>query len=423
MTRILLLLIVCVLSLNAHASAYLFSCFTGNGETGLHFAASERVSFPEGTRHGTVIPVERSVVDSMVESTVTGIEQAEAAGGWPSSEEEAEALEREALALLDAHPFRAPFWLRNNHLQTVFPPLARRLPTVVFEHERWETPDDDFFDVHFIEGEADTPILVLQHGLGGSIESNYIIGIAARFEKHGWRVVVQETRATGDEINRARKLFHAAMTEDLDLVVRETAARFPGRPIYVAGISLGGNIVGRWLGEMGANLPPEVRGGAIICPPFNPAVSSPHFEAAMGGRYSREFMKRLMPVAVAKAEQYPGAFDLEALQQATTLREFDDIVTAPLHGFGDVENYYSKVGCVHVLDQIRVPTLLIASEDDPFYPPETIPREIADASPWLVPQWTARGGHVGYIYGWNPFNPRKWDEEQLERFLLFLEGA
>jgi len=380
---------------------------------------SERVSFPEGTRHGTVLPVERSAVEKLAES----FDHAGAAGGWPETEEQAAALTGEAQGLLDEHPFRPPLWLRNGHLQTLFPPLARRQPSIAFTHERWDTPDDDFLDLYFVKGEPDAPMLVLQHGLGGSIESNYIVGIASRFVPHGWHIAVQETRATGPEINQARKLFHAAMTEDLDFVVRELAARHPERPIFVAGISLGGNIVGNWLGEQGDDLPPAVRGAAIVCPPFNPAVSSPHFEQAAWGRYSREFMKRLMPVAIAKEAQYPGSIDIEALKEATTLREFDDIVTAPLHGFGDVENYYSQVGCVHVLDRIRVPTLLIAAEDDPFYPPETIPREIVDESPWLVPQWTERGGHVGFVYGWNPLRPRKWDEEQIERFFLFLDDS
>lgn len=334
----------------------------------------------------------------------------------------AQAIKDDALAKLDAHPYRVPWWLRNPHLQSAFPPLLRRVPELPFEHARWDTPDEDFLDLYRIEGAAGTPQVLLLHGLGGNVHSNYIVGMAARFVDHGWGVTVLEMRASGNEINRAKRLFHAGETVDLDFVVRRLTALEPGRPLFVAGISLGGNILGKWLGEQGDAVPAEVQGAAIISPPFDPSISSPFFEQSLWGLYDRYFLRRLVPIALEKEQQYPGIFDVETLKNARTLRDFDDIVTAPLHGFRDVAHYYGTVGCVHFLGDARVHTLLIAAEDDPFTPPEAMPRELAEASPWLVPQWTRRGGHVGFVYGPHPFNIGYWDEDQVERFFLHLHA-
>ena len=179
-------------------------------------------------------------------------------------------------------------------------------------------------------------------------------------------------------------------------------------------------MVAKWLGELGHAVP--VRAAAVVSAPYDLTVSGPHIDRVLGGAYARHFLKTLVKKAEAKERQFPGCVDIERVRRAATLRAFDNDATAALHGFRDVDHYYDSQGCGQYLKHVRVPTMLLSSEDDPFNPACTLPREEADASDWLHPQFTKFGGHVGFVCG-TPSGFRYWAEEHIVRFFQLYEGA
>lgn len=319
------------------------------------------------------------------------------------------------MAELNRHPFVPPLWLANAHFQTSWSVFYRKRPDIEPRHERWDTPDHDFLNVYFVDGEPDKPVALLLHGLEGSVKSNYILGLMDAFKARGWGVVVFEHRTCGGTMNRAKRTYHSGEASDLHFVVHRLIAARPDIRLYIAGFSLGGNVTGRWLGMLGESIPPQVKAAALICPPFDLTISGPHLDSVLWGAYTRWFFRTLIPKALEKAKQYPGVMDVEKLQNAKTFQEYDTYATAALHGYRDAQDYWSCVSCGQYLHGVRRPTLLLASADDPFNPPSTLPRRVADESPFLHPQFSEKGGHVGFVYGtWQ--NSRHWAEEQTIRF-------
>ncbi len=333
----------------------------------------------------------------------------------------AEVLKRKVMAELGRHPFQPAWWLRGGHAHTVWSPPFRQIGDPGFTRERWETPDGDFLDVYSRKVDPESPWVLLLHGLEGSVRSKYLRGFAHRFAGIGWNVAAMEQRSCSGEINLARRMYHSGETTDLAHVVAELSHRTSATRIYVVGVSLTANQTAKWLGETGDEAHPIVRGAACISPPFDLTVSGPATDLALGGFYTRRFLKTLIPKAIAKENQYPGSLNLELIRRSRTFAEFDAHATAPLHGFRDHLDYWGRVSCGQFLQGVRRPTLLIAAEDDPFNPGSTHPRELAARSPWLYPQFTKTGGHVGFVSGRVPWSARYWSEEQTARFFQALE--
>ncbi len=325
------------------------------------------------------------------------------------------------MAELERHPYRAPAWLRWNHGQTVWGPFFRRKDLPPYRLEEIETPDDDFLRLHVLDGEPGSPTALLLHGLEGSVRSGYNIGMAKLFSDAGWHVAALEFRSCGGVMNRAKRLYHSGETTDLAFVVDHLIGRDPSARVYIAGTSLGGNVTAKWLGESADSVPENVVGAALLCPPFDLLRAGPHIDRLLGGAYVRHFLKSLIPKAIEKEAQYPGCVDIERVRNARTFEEFDTWGTAALHGFDDAFDYWRRVACGQFLSNIRVPTMLLASADDPFNPADTLPRDTAAESPYLYPQFTNSGGHVGFVYG-PPWRPRYWAEEHIVRFFQLLEA-
>lgn len=324
------------------------------------------------------------------------------------------------MAALAAHPFVPPAWLRNPHAQTFWGPLFRRR-RVPLEAERLPTPDEDFVYLHHTRGKAGAPRVLLLHGLEGSRESFYVHGFKQLFRQLGWHATLMEFRTCSHEVNCAPRAYHMGETTDLDHVVRTLAARAPEQRIYLVGVSLGANVIGKWLGDLGDAVPPQLRAAAMISTPFNPAAAVDAFHQALGGFYVRRFLRTLIPKARLIEQQFPGILDMEAVAASKEFWSYDTLVTAKLHGFADADDYWQQVGCHRVLDNIRRPTLLISAEDDPFVPGTVLPREKAAASPWLHPLFTAEGGHVGFVARKGSRGVAYWAEEQTLRFLQAYE--
>lgn len=338
---------------------------------------------------------------------------------------DAEAAAAEKAAVMEAlnrHPFRPAWWLRNAHAQTVWSRYGSKATLPPLRLERWDTPDGDQLRMHFYETQPDAPICLILHGLEGSVNSTYAVRLMRGLGDAGWTVVTMEHRSCGGEMNCARRMYHSGETSDLDLVVTGLGERYPQSRVYVAGYSLGGNVTAKWLGECGDAPPAHVQGAAVVSAPYDLLASGPYVDSGVRRVYVRHFLRSLIPKAIAKAEQYPGILDVDAIRRARTFREFDHYATARLHGFASAEDYYAKVACGQFLHAIRRPTLLISAADDPFNPGHTLPHAAADASPWLYPQFTQRGGHVGFVSGPSPRRARFWAEEQIARFFRGIEA-
>lgn len=321
-------------------------------------------------------------------------------------------------------PFTPAWWVPGAHLQTLWGKLVRRVPEVATRAERWATPDGDELEIHRIDAAPSAspaaPRLLLLHGLEGTIRSHYLRGTMARARACGWAADVMLFRSCNGEMPRARRMYHSGETTDLDLVVRRLVREHPGRPLVLAGFSLGGNVLLKWLGEQGSDAPPEVRAAAAVSVPFDLEAGSRHIERGFSRIYTRSFMQSLRRKALARLTRDPELFDLDNLLRARTLYDFDDAVTAPLHGFDSATDYYTRSSSIHFLTRIRRPTLLLSAVDDPF-----LPRSVLDdvvkmslKSAFLTVEHQVRGGHVGFVGGHFPWRPDYYAERRVMEFFL-----
>lgn len=335
----------------------------------------------------------------------------------------------------DEERFRPAWWLPGRHLQTLWSRILRSGPTIDVRRETWATPDGDELALDWVEGPADAPLLFALHGLEGCSRSLYMQGLLHLARERGWRGLALNFRSCAAlpaaragragrspwarreyVMNRGRRLYHSGETEDLDWVVRRLVEREPGVTLLLAGVSLGGNVLLKWLGERGDAVPAAVRGAATISVPYDLAAASRHLESRSGRRYARYFLRSLQEKSLRYAERHPGVVDVEAVRRARTFRELDDAAVAPIHGFADADDYYARSSSIDYLDRIRVPVLLLSAADDPFLPARVLPEVERRASPAVTCEFTARGGHAGFVIG-PPWAPRPWAEERAIAFL------
>jgi len=311
--------------------------------------------------------------------------------------------------------FVAPWWCRNRHLQTVWGPLLRRghLP---LRRERVDTSDGDFLDLDWLDGPTGAPLVLLLHGLEGSVRSHYIVGMLREIAARGWRGVVLNFRSCSGELNRLPRFYHSGETGDLDAVVARLIAADPEVHLGVVGVSIGGNVVLKWLGEREADTPKPLRAAAAICVPFDLVASARvldrGFERAV---YTANFLKSMRLKVVLKARLHPGFVDVAAARRARTFAEYDQAVTAPLNGFAGAMDYWTQASSLPYLGRIRVSTLLINALDDPFVPPHALP-DPATLPPNVKLVLAERGGHVGFVDSLRPRRP-SWAERHAVDFL------
>jgi uncharacterized protein len=291
-------------------------------------------------------------------------------------------------------------------------PLATRM-------ERWSTPDDDFLDLRRIDAPAGSPRLLILHGLEGTVRSHYAGGLLHEAQQRGWAADLLIFRSCGDEPNRALRLYHSGETSDLDFVVHRLLADDPARPLFIAGVSLGGNVLLKWLGEQGDGAPRQLLGAAAVSVPFDLARGSRHLDRGFSRLYQAHFLRSLKRKALEKSTRFPEAIRPEVVLRPRTLYDFDDLVTAPVHGFRDADDYYTRSSSLPYLARIRVRTLLLSARDDPFLPSEVLDevRDIARENPALHLEFVERGGHVGFIAGSLPWRPFYYAEWRVAEFL------
>ena len=311
--------------------------------------------------------------------------------------------------------FRPPWWCRNGHLQTLWGPLTRRRSRPL-ARERVTTPDGDFVDLDWQPAPAGAPLLLVLHGLEGSTRSHYVVGLLDLARAEGWRAAVLSCRSCSGEMNRLPRFYHSGDTGDLDHVVRLLVARHPVAPLVAIGVSLGGNVLLKWLGEQAEATPRQVAGAVGISVPFDLEACARRMDRGLQRRlYTPSFMRSFRAKVRAKARDFPGFVDVRLALRARTFAEYDRAVTAPLHGFADEVDYWRRSSSGPYLARIRPPTLLLGSRDDPFVPATSLP--VPRALPAHVrTEFVAAGGHVGFVQG-PPWRPWSWAERRAVAFL------
>jgi len=322
--------------------------------------------------------------------------------------------------------FRPAWWLPGPHLQTVWGRLTRPRRGIPFRREVLPTPDGDELIVDHQEGPAGSPRVVLLHGLEGSSFSVYIQAFLARIAARGWRATVMNFRSCARDprdlsrmiANRRPRLYHSGETADLDFLLRALAAREPGAPLAALGVSIGGNVLLKWLGEHPRDS--LLAAAAAVSVPYDLAAGSRHLEGLTGRLYLEAFLRTLRRKAIEAARRFPEAaarVNVEATHRSRTFYDFDDAATAPLHGFLGADDYYARSSSLGYLGRIQTPALCLSAEDDPFLPAAVLPRVRAAASPAVELVTTRSGGHIGFVGGAVPWKVRYWAEEYVMKWL------
>ena len=315
--------------------------------------------------------------------------------------------------------FKPAGWLRNRHLQTIYPSLPWPVePRPGLARRMLPLPDGDVTVVDWLadipEDGTSLPLLVILHGLEGSAESTYARGLLRVACEWGWNAAVLHFRDCGDYRNLLPRRYHAGETNDLRYFLNKLRTEGQLGPMLAAGYSLGGNVLLKYLGEEGGVTP--LHAAAAVCVPLNLHVSAQALSDGFSKIYQRYLLKRMKKAVRRKFDRYTAAFDWERTMGARTFAEFDDAVTAPLHGFRDKNEYYDRCSSLGFLRSIERPTLIINSRDDPFMNPDVLP-DVSALSPSVTLEVSEGGGHVGFVAGGTPWRPRYYLPGRIVEFL------
>lgn len=308
------------------------------------------------------------------------------------------------MPLIDS-TYRAPLWLPGGHAQTIFAARGVPTPKVTYRRERWDAPDGDFVDIDFAQPEpADpaAPIVVLFHGLEGCSQSHYARSVMRAFADRGWRALVVHFRGCSGVPNRLPRAYHSGDSEEADWILRRVRRQWPQARLHAVGVSLGGNMLAKWLGERAEDAA-FVTAAASIGSPLDLAAGGAAIAQGFSRVYTRMFLATLRAKALATLERFPGVADADAIRASRNLYEFDNAFTAPVHGFRDTDDYWARASGKPFLASVRVPHLVLNALNDPFVPAASLPRP-ADVSPAVVLEQPREGGHIGFAQGLPPGN-------------------
>ncbi|MGH6647032.1 YheT family hydrolase [Aquabacterium sp.] len=317
--------------------------------------------------------------------------------------------------------YKAPRWLAGQgswggNAQTIWPALFSRpngqsAPSaeVSYQRQRWDTPDGDFIDVDLLPAttgdglgavhRAGVPLLVLFHGLEGSSRSHYALAFAHWAQAQGWSYAVPHFRGCSGELNLGPRSYHSGDFVEIDWILRRLLSRHGG-PMVAVGISMGGNALLRWAQEAGSEAIQVAKAVAAVSSPLDLAAAGDAIGRGFNRQvYTRMFLKSMKPKALAKLAQFPGLFDEQALRASRDLFEFDNVFTAPLHGFSGTPDYWARCSSQPGLKAITgMPALVLNARNDPFIPGASLPRP-QDVGPWVTLWQPEEGGHVGFPAG------------------------
>lgn len=289
--------------------------------------------------------------------------------------------------------YKPPYWLKNGHIATIYPYFKRNLPEIKFNRELLITSDEDHFAVDFIRNK-NRKIAYLLHGLEGSSESQYILGLSHLLSNNGWAIAVINYRGCGGIDNKKIYSYHSGATEDVHQFVQHSIDNYDAA--VMIGFSLGANMMLKYLGENKYPISSKIKTAFAISSPADLSAGSDELNRWDNKGYSLRFLKSLKPKVVKKMELYQGVLDESKFKEIKTIRDFDDFYTGPVHGFKNAEDYYQKCSCNQFIDQITIPTYMINALDDPFIPSRSYPFDIAKDSKLFTLITSNYGGHVGF---------------------------
>lgn len=318
------------------------------------------------------------------------------------------------MPLIEKSSYRAPWYLPGGHLQTIWPALFRRVPPVVQRSERLELADGDFVDLEW-STQGSSRLAILCHGLEANAQTEYIQGMAGALIRRGWDVLAWNFRGCSHEPNRLLRIYHSGATEDLHAVVNHALANHSATAVDLIGFSLGGNLTLKYLGERPAELSPRLHRAVAFSVPCDLACSSRQLALRSNWLYMERFLRAMRAKIREKHQRFPDQLDLTGLSRIRTFREFDDRFTAPIHGFRDAADYWARNSCRPFLPEIRIPTLLVNAQNDPFLGPDCYPRDAAVASNVFHFEAPATGGHLGFPSGCH--SRESWVETRAVQFL------
>ena len=315
-------------------------------------------------------------------------------------------------------PYVAPSWLPGGNAQTIYPFLLRSLVIPTYQRERLELDDGDFIDIDWLDNSTDRPLVVMFHGLEGDSSSHYARSIMGLFQELGWRGAVVHFRGCSGTPNRLPRAYHAGDSEEIDRIllkiIDKNQSLNSNTQLYVIGISLGGNALLKWLGEQGKKACHLIDGVATVSVPLDLAAAGKALDSGFNQIYTQHFLGTLKKKVLKKLDNFPGLFDAVAVAECTTLYQFDNLVTAPLHGFSNTDEYWTLSSSKPWLKHIQVPTLVINARNDPFMPSSFLPAQ-TDVSCSVLLEFPAEGGHVGFLSSPFPGN-LTWLPQRIVRF-------
>jgi uncharacterized protein len=295
--------------------------------------------------------------------------------------------------------YRAPWWLPGGHAQTIHAAIGATRPKVSLTSVLWDTPDGDRVRVDSLAGPLDAPLVVLFHGLEGSGASHYAVALAEALQRIGWRLLIPHWRGCGGQESVRPRAYHSGDTVEASWMLERAASIAAGAPLFAMGVSLGGNVLLKFLGDAGERAGSLLRAAAAVSAPLDLAGGGDALEFGVNRLiYTRMFLATMKPKALAKLDRFPELFDADRLRAARTLRTFDDVFTAPLHGFRDAADYWARASSKPVLRGIALPTLVINALNDPFLPPHHLP-SATEVSAHVTAEYPRDGGHVGFVSG------------------------
>lgn len=316
--------------------------------------------------------------------------------------------------LKSGEEFKPAAWCRGANAQTIAGALFRPKPQLVLVRERIETPDGDFLDLDFLEG--NDPTVVILHGLEGSSQAPYVLSLLGEIKRRAWSACAVNMRMCSGEPNRQRATYHSGKTEDLDCVLHYLKEKKDCARLLLMGFSIGGNIVLKWLGEEGEGGAEIIEKAVAVSVPYDLTKAAQRMDQGFNREvYTRALLSSLKAKLVLKKRIYPDLISFERIKNCNTFQIFDREITAPLNGFSDERDYWTQASSEPHLQKIRTPTLLIHAEDDPFYPGSLLPLGAFQKSDYLYPLIVPAGGHLGFVMGkWYRWEP--WFEKRTLEF-------
>ena len=300
------------------------------------------------------------------------------------------------MPVLNRSSYLAPRFLQNGHAQTLYAFQFRQVDGVSYKRERIETPDTDFIDLDWSRT-GSRRLAILVHGMEGSSQRTYMTGMARAFNRRGWDAVAKNFRTCSGELNRQRRTYHAGATDDLHTVVEHITRTYHYEELALIGFSLGGNVILKYVGEYESTLHETIQKAVVFSVPCDLKSSSAYMNRPANLIYRARFMNTLYWKIRAKHQDMPHSVPRPRVRQIRNFRQFDNHYTAPMNGFTDADDYYLTASSKYFLDRIRIPTLLVNAEDDPFLPDSCYPINEARANPNFYLETPGSGGHVAFV--------------------------